>query len=114
LLPGIYTLYIRDKNGCGTSQIEFSILGHMKFFSPNGDGINDSWNILGVRQNFQPNTRVYVYDRTGKLLLDLDPFGPGWDGTYNGKILPQDDYWFRVYFDNGKERKGHFSLLRLK
>lgn len=114
LLPGIYTLYIRDKNGCGTSQIEFSILGHMKFFSPNGDGINDSWNILGVRQNFQPNTRVYVYDRTGKLLLDLDPFGPGWDGTYNGKILPQDDYWFRVYFDNGKEREGHFSLLRLK
>ena len=112
ILPGIYKVYIQDKNSCGIAEIETSILGHMKFFSPNGDGINDFWKILGVSENFQPNSRVYVYDRNGKLLVDLDPLGVGWDGTYNGFQLPQDDYWFRVFFDNGKERIGHFSLLR--
>ena len=39
--PGIKDLYVRDKNGCGISKIAVSVLGHMKFFSPNGDGIND-------------------------------------------------------------------------
>ena len=112
ILPGIYKVYIQDKNGCGIAEIETSILGHMKFFSPNGDGINDFWKILGVSENFQSNSRVYVYDRNGKLLVDLDPLGVGWDGTYNGFQLPQDDYWFRVFFDNGKESIGHFSLLR--
>ena len=112
LLPGIHMVYIQDKNSCGIAEIEASILGHMKFFSPNGDGTNDYWRILGVSENFQPNSRVYVYDRNGKLLVDLDPLGIGWDGTYNGFQLPQDDYWFRVFFDNGKERIGHFSLLR--
>ena len=88
-----------------------------KFFienviTPNGDGINDFWKILGVSENFQPNSRVYVYDRNGKLLVDLDPLEVGWDGTYNGFQVPQDDYWFRVFFENKKERIGHFSLLR--
>ena len=94
------------------NDIESSILGHMKFFSPNGDGINDYWNVLGVSENFQPKTRVYIYDRRGKLLKDLSPLSKGWDGTYNGLTLPQDDYWFHVYFENGKSYSGHFSLLR--
>tara|TARA_B100001057_G_scaffold501239_1_gene622345 strand:+ start:11231 stop:13714 length:2484 start_codon:yes stop_codon:yes gene_type:complete len=112
LLPGIHNIYIRDKNDCGMVQIESSILGHMKFFSPNGDGINDYWNVLGVSENFQPKTKVYIYDRRGKLLKDLNPLSIGWDGTYNGLSLPQDDYWFHVYFENGKSYSGHFSLLR--
>ena len=112
LLPGIHTIYIQDKNNCGRVDFEVSVLGHMKFFSPNGDGINDRWRILGVNENFQPKTRVYIYDRWGRLLVDLDPLDLGWDGTFNGSKLPQDDYWFRVFFENGKEYKGHFSLLR--
>ena len=112
LLPGIHTIYIQDKNNCGRVEIEGSVLGHMKFFSPNGDGINDRWRILGVNENFQPKTKVYIYNRWGRLLVDLDPLDYGWDGTFNGAKLPQDDYWFRVFFENGKEYKGHFSLLR--
>ncbi len=112
LLPGIHTIYIQDKNDCGLVAIKGSVLGHMKFFSPNGDGINDRWRILGVNENFQLKTRVYIYDRWGRLLVDLDPLDLGWDGTLNGDKLPQDDYWFRVFFENGKEYKGHFSLLR--
>ena len=84
----------------------------MKFFSPNGDGTNDFWRILGIRSDFNAGSKVYIFDRFGKLLKELDPLSNGWDGTYNGLKLPQDDYWFHVYFENGKAYSGHFSLLR--
>jgi gliding motility-associated-like protein len=110
--PGIKSLFIRDKNGCGLTEINVSLLGHMKFFSPNGDGINDYWQILGVDTFFQPNSKIYVYDRYGKLLVNLYPADRGWDGTYNGSPLPQNDYWFQVFFEDGRTHSGHFSLLR--
>ena len=110
--PGIIELYVRDKNGCGISKISVSLLGHMKFFSPNGDGINDFWQILGVNEDFQSNSRIYIYDRYGKLLANLRPSEMGWDGTFNGNPLPQNDYWFQVFFEDGRTHSGHFSLLR--
>ena len=110
--PGISKLFIRDKNSCGIAEIDISVLGHMKFFSPNGDGINDYWKILGVNENFQPKSRIYIYNRFGQLLLYVEPSDQGWDGTFNGGQLPQDDYWFKVFFEDGREHSGHFSLLR--
>lgn len=40
---GIHTLYVRDKKGCGTSSIGVSVIGYPKYFTPNGDGTNDTW-----------------------------------------------------------------------
>lgn len=68
--------------------------------------------ILGVNENFQPKSRIYIYNRFGQLLLYVDPSDQGWDGTFNGGQLPQDDYWFKVFFEDGREHSGHFSLLR--
>ena len=112
--PGIHTIYIRDKNDCGIAQIDVSVIGYKKFFTPNGDGIHDTWRILGIREDFQPNSRVYIFDRYGKLLKELDPVTEGWDGTYLGRPMPQTDYWFRVFLQDGREFKGHFSLVRRK
>ena len=112
IYPGIKQMYVRDKNGCGVAEIKVSLLGHMKFFSPNGDGINDYWRILGVDSFFQPNSRIYIYDRYGKLLANFRPSDLGWDGTFNGRPLPQNDYWFQVFFEDGRSYSGHFSLLR--
>ncbi len=53
-------------------------------------------------------------DRYGKLIKEMDPVGDGWDGTYLGRPMPQTDYWFRVYLEDGREFKGHFSLIRGK
>ena len=50
----------------------------------------------------------------GKLLKDLDPISVGWDGTYIGRPMPQTDYWFRVFLEDGREFKVHFSLIRGK
>ena len=110
--PGIHTIYIRDRNDCGIAQIDVSVIGYKKFFTPNGDGIHDNWRILGIREDFQPNSRVYIFDRYGKLLKELDPVTEGWDGTYLGRPMPQTDYWFRVFLEDGREFKGHFSLVR--
>ena len=112
--PGIHTIYVRDKKDCGIAQIDVSIIGYKKFFTPNGDGIHDKWRILGIRSDFQANSKIYIMDRYGKLIKEMDPVGDGWDGTYLGRPMPQTDYWFRVYLEDGREFKGHFSLIRGK
>ena len=85
--PGERVVNVRDLNGCGVGYATVFVF-IADALTPNGDGINDFWKILGVSENFQPNSRVYVYDRNGKLLVDLDPLKVGWDGTYNGSLLP--------------------------
>ena len=110
--PGIHTIYVRDKNNCGIAQIDVSVIGYKSFFTPNGDGYHDKWNILGLRADFQPKSKIYIFDRYGKLLKELDPLSEGWDGNYNGKPMPQTDYWFKVNLEDGREFKSHFSLIR--
>ena len=110
--PGIYTVYIRDKNGCGVVNEDVSILGIPNFFTPNGDGYNDTWNIKGANVTFNSKTIIYIFDRYGKLLKQISPLGKGWDGTYNGELMPSSDYWYSVQLENGKILKGHFSLKR--
>ena len=110
--PGIHTIYVRDKNNCGIASIEVSVIGYKSFFTPNGDGYHDKWKILGIRADFQPKTKVYIFNRYGKLIKELDPLNDGWDGNYNGKPMPQTDYWFKVNLEDGREFKSHFSLIR--
>jgi gliding motility-associated-like protein len=116
--PGLNTVIINDKNGCGTTEpIEFLVVGYPKFFTPNGDNINDDWNIKGIETLSEPV--VYIFDRYGKLLKQLGA-GDAWDGTYNGSQMPSTDYWFRFeYVENditlpvvAKTRNTHFTLKR--
>lgn len=110
VIPGIHTLYIRDKNGCGTAEIEISIIGYPNFFTPNDDGYNDTWQVQGV--SFQPKSNIYIYDKFGKLLAQLDAQDEGWYGLYKGNPLPSADYWYRVQLQDGRIHTGHFSLIR--
>lgn len=111
--PGIYTVYVQDtKNDCGEVSDLVSVIGFPKYFTPNNDGINDTWQITGVNNMFQPNTKVLIFDRYGKLLIELNPTGEGWNGKYKGKTLPADDYWFAVTLQDGRVFKNHFSLKK--
>ena len=116
--PGLNTVYIRDVNGCGlVSSQKLSFLFFQRHFSPNNDGIYDTWKILGANNTFYKSVRVEIFDRYGKVVgLITDKNGNGWDGTYNGSKLPSNDYWFNAVLEdiNGSFRKetGHFSLLR--
>lgn len=109
--PGSYTISIRDKNGCGitTSDLIY-VLDYPRFFTPNGDGFNDTWKINNL--NTLPQSRIVIFDRYGKLLKELTAVGDSWNGTFTGAPLPSDDYWFQLIFTDGRIIKGHFSLKR--
>ena len=109
--PGIYTIYVKDvENDCGVVDSQVSVIGYPKFFTPNNDGINDKWQIIGISDMFQPNTNITIYDRFGKLIKQLDSLSEGWDGKFNGQTLPSDDYWFSVTLQDGRIFKNHFTL----
>ncbi|MGM5469906.1 T9SS type B sorting domain-containing protein [Flavobacteriaceae bacterium LMO-SS05] len=108
--PGFHTVFVRDKNECGIVDKLVSVIGFPKFFTPNNDGFNDRWQVYGVSSQFQPKSVIYIFDRFGKLLKQLDPKGPGWDGTFNGNPLPTSDYWFAVTLEDGRVFKSHFTL----
>ena len=109
--PGSYTISIRDKNGCGitTSDLIY-VLDYPRFFTPNGDGFNDTWKINNLGS--LPQSRIVIFDRYGKLLKELTTADDSWNGTFTGAPLPSDDYWFQLIFADGKIIKGHFSLKR--
>jgi gliding motility-associated-like protein len=109
---GIHEIYINDKNGCGTVSQTIAVIGVPKFFTPNGDGYNDYWNVKGVNENFNENSVIYIFDRYGKLLKQILASSQGWDGTFLGLPLSSDDYWYSIKLDDGREAKGHFSLKR--
>lgn len=107
---GAYTAYVRDRKGCGLSTQPFYVLDYPSFFTPNGDGFNDYWTIPYF--SFLSGARIYLFDRYGKLLTALSGALPSWDGTYGGRPLPADDYWFSIELANGRNIRGHFALKR--
>jgi len=113
--PGIHIVTISDGENCWSTDETVTIIDYPHFFTPNGDGINDTWTIIS--QEEIPISQIYIFDRFGKLLSQLDPDGEGWDGTYNGSQMPASDYWFKIIYVEGvnstqKEFKAHFSLKR--
>ena len=111
LEAGGYTIYVRDKNGCTpTPSMLIYVLDFPKFFTPNGDGYNDFWKIENLE--LYPISSISIFDRYGKLLNQLTSNSIGWNGFYNGKPLPADDYWFILTLFNGKTIKSHFTLKR--
>ena len=118
LLYGHHVITVRDKNGCiPNTQIEITILEYSKFFTPNNDGYYDTWNLSNIHsllQHFNAVSDITIFDRYGKILAVIDSNGLGWDGTYNGVLLPSADYWFVVDLIDYKgivtTKKGHFSL----
>ena len=113
--PGEHLVTVRDINGCGESEAFVYVIDYPKYFTPNGDGYHDSWNINAVSN--QVNATIYIFDRLGKLIKEIRPSGTGWDGTYNGTLLPSSDYWFTLnYIDpttaNPEVLRAHFSLKR--
>ncbi|MDC0910253.1 T9SS type B sorting domain-containing protein, partial [Flavobacteriaceae bacterium] len=64
--PGFHTVVARDVNGCGTGTTQVLVIDYPHFFTPNGDGYNDTWRVEGIET--RPLAKIYIYDRYGKLL----------------------------------------------
>lgn len=106
---GQYTIYVREKNGCGLATLEYLHLVIPKFFTPNGDNHNDLFIINGTGK-FE-NSELNIFDRYGTLLINIRNAPFEWDGTYRNKALPASDYWYSLRLDNMTKR-GHFTLKR--
>jgi gliding motility-associated-like protein len=118
LLANVYDVVVTDNTGCSEDiiQSDVVVLDYPRFFTPNGDTENDTWQITGA--NLIPDSKIFIFDRFGKVLAQLDPTSVvGWDGVYLGKQVPATDYWFTAQYrdpNNNLPRSvnGHFSIVR--
>lgn len=82
-----------------------------KYFTPNGDGIHDRWEIENIE--YYPDSDIEIYDRYSKLLVRYKGTDLGWDGIYNGKPMRTDDYWYIIKLHKVRDWiSGHFTLKR--
>jgi len=116
VIPGTHIIYVNDKNNCGIAQVTVYVFGFPNFFTPNDDGQNDTWNVLGVDSAVIESSVIYIFDRYGKLITSISASQQGWDGFYNSHKAVSTDYWYLAkmtdYSGNTSEHKGHFSLIR--
>ena len=102
-----HTVAVRDILGCSTvPKTTIMIMEYPNFFTPNGDGYNDTWNIKCLKNNSL--AEIFIFDRFGKLLLEFRPSQDNWDGTFNGQLLAGGDYWFLVSYLNSSGIKTQF------
>ncbi|RYG15146.1 MAG: T9SS type B sorting domain-containing protein [Chitinophagaceae bacterium] len=101
-----YTLHAESAAGCSGSTDDVFIKVYPKIiipntFTPNGDGINDTW-IIPAADAFS-NTKVRVVNRNGNLLFQSNGAYKPWDGKFNGKDLPVGTYYYTIYFNEDFE-----------
>ena len=117
-LPGQYTvtLYAINDIGCVSKiskdpyiVIPDSTLAIPNAFSPNGDGINDTWVIKGLQG--YPDSKVQIYNRWGQLVYNSRGYTSPWDGRYNGSPLPVGTFYY-VIVANNITYAGWVALLR--
>lgn len=119
VVSGLRTIYVRDRNNCEESiQTKVTVIGFKKFFTPDGDGNNDYWNIKGINPDEFKSINILIFDRFGMPIREIKDFeDEGWDGTFNGKLLAPSSFWYKakiVDIDNNLiEESGNFSLIRI-
>ena len=113
----LHTAYARDEMGCvGVSVFNIAQppLPIEDYFTPDGSGANDVWDVTSILEAY-PKTTVKIFDRSGKVVAELNGDMAEWDGTYNGNPLPSTDYWYLINVPEIRQQfTGHFTLIRGK
>jgi len=79
-------------------------------FSPNGDGINDLWDLPQIAAHSY--NRVEVFDRSGAKVFSSVGYQKAWDGKMNSKPLPVGVYYYIIDLGDGKPVSGTLTILR--
>jgi gliding motility-associated-like protein len=111
--PGTYTVIVTNEYGCtATDEIVVTMeVGIPNFFTPNHDGVNDTWEIPYLSNN--PEARIHIYDRFGNLITTYLYGEGGWDGTRDGEPVRADTYWYVIKMSKDtKPLKGSVTLKR--
>ena len=117
LIAGTYSATITDANSCTytvsvlVQNSTVSCFFVPNGFSPNGDGINDTWEIPGI--NNYPNAQVTVLNRWGQEMLNTNNYTTSWDGSFKGGLLPTSDYYYIINLNDGsKALTGTLTIKR--
>nr|WP_298923474.1 T9SS type B sorting domain-containing protein [uncultured Allomuricauda sp.] len=111
-----YPVTVIDQNGCEVTMeifMEFIDIETPNFFTPDGDGMNDTW--LPDNLEAFPNVLMIIFDRYGRELYRMGYGDAGWNGIYNNSELPTGDYWYIIKLqgeNDDREFIGHFTLYR--
>lgn len=110
-----YTLTVTTDKGCtASSRIFIKVLKFPEVpnsFTPNGDGINDTWNIKYLES--YPDATVEIFNRYGERLFKFVNYLSAWDGTKNGSELPAGTYYYILDPKNGRKIiSGSITILR--
>jgi gliding motility-associated-like protein len=110
-----YTLLVTTDKGCiASDQVFVEVLKAPKVpnvFTPNGDRINDTWEIPYL--NTYPGCVVEVFNRYGQIVYRNVGYDRPWDGTYSGKVLPMGTYYYIIEPKNGRKPiTGYVDIVR--
>ena len=110
LKNGSYTVFVKTKLGCALGSKSFSIFSLSNIFTPNNDGVNDTWKISGI-ENY-PNSEIRIIDRNGTMLVNTTTKGEAfeWNGESNGRKLPTDNYWYQIKLSDGRIMEGYVVI----
>ncbi|WP_090781531.1 gliding motility-associated C-terminal domain-containing protein [Pedobacter sp. ok626] len=111
-----YTLNVLSSAGCTSSTDEVFVKVYEKLivpnsFSPNGDGVNDIWNIIAI--DTYANPKVKIMNRYGQLMFQSDGYGKPWDGKHENQDVPAGVYYYMIYLEPGlKPLTGSLMVIR--
>lgn len=117
LKSGIYHIIITDESGCAFSLKNIRIPENLhecvhipNVFTPNDDGINDTWEITHIEM--YPDARIFVFNRWGQKMYEGDGTSEYWNGEYRGKKVPAGTYFYVVALGEGHNTySGPLSIL---
>lgn len=107
LPAGSYTLSVTDVYGCEASETttvtrsNIACLTVPNTFSPNGDGVNDTWDINNIQ--LYPDCNMQVFNKWGAIVFESQSYPEAWDGTYQGTPLPAETYYYILSFAKSLE-----------
>ncbi len=114
---GTYTITVTDIYGCqlvDTFKVninDIECIHVYNAFSPNGDGVNDTWEIDNIY--LYPDVVVNVFNQWGVKVFESKGYSTQWDGTYDGKALPAATYYYTLNLNNGdKPYTGSVTILK--
>jgi gliding motility-associated-like protein len=111
----VYQLTVTSDNGCSANDfVNVKLLKKIEvpnIFSPNGDGVHDTW-VIPYLDSYPGNT-VEVFNRYGQRIFYSEGYGKPWDGTVNGKQVPVGTYYFIITPKNGRlPMAGYVDIIR--
>ena len=107
-------IYVKNHLNCIVKEIPYAIFKIYNVITPNNDGMNDTWYIVGLQH--YPNTKVSIYDQLGVQRYSYtipqisDEFA--WDGTNKGRPLASGEYWYLIEVNDGRTIKGSLTIKR--